>query len=163
MTHGVHFALDSPDEAKLLSLESDEERVGFVTEDIEERYFKTSFAVETDKAWDAIHRCFDGGELTEQPKSSLQMAVLGGRSLSADEYYIISYKSPDDVRSIDAALRAVDAEAMRALQDTIDPEVYGMSLDQEHWEYVWHWFEQMRAFYSNAAATGRAVIFTADQ
>lgn len=160
---GVHFALDGADEAKLLSLKSDSERLVFITDDVEQRYFGGPFASETDKAWDAIHRCFDNGKLSFDASTPLRMTILGGTPLYEPEDYIISYKDADDVREIDRALTAVTSQALRPLHDAIDPDAYGAPLDDEHWDYTWHWFEQARSFYKSAATAGRAVIFTADQ
>lgn len=160
---GVHFALDGADEAKLLSLKSDEERLTFVTEIVEERYFKTPFACESDKAWDAIHRCFDDGKLSYDASTPLRMTILGGTPLYELEDYIIAYKTADDVRDIDRALSAITSQSMRPLHDAIDPADYGFAVDNEHWEYTWHWFEEVREFYKRAAADGRSVIFTSDQ
>lgn len=160
---GVHTALDGADEANLLSLKSDEERYEFLTEEIEERYFKTPFAAESDKAWDAIHRCFDNGKLTYDASTPLRMVVLGGTPLYDEDDYIIVYKSADDVREISGALQNVTADALRRLHDQIDEREYGGRLDQQHWEYVWHWFEGVRGLYARAAEANRAVVFTADQ
>jgi len=161
---GVHFALGGADEAKLLAMSTDDDRVEFVTDDIEERYFKTPFASETDKAWDAIHRCFDGGQLTYDADTPLKQVILGGTPLvPSDEPYIISYKSAEDVKAIARALESVTATVMRTGYDAIDPTSYGADLNDDDWDYTWHWFEQVRAFYRHAAAESRAVIFTADQ
>lgn len=161
---GVHFAIDAADEAKLLSMSSDDERVGFVTEDVEARYFKSPFASETDKAWDAIHRCFDGGQLTYDADAPLKQVILGGAPLIEGDYpYIISFKRAEEVQAIANALDGVTKDAMRASHDAIDPVDYGSDLGDDHWDYTWHWFEQVRDFYKRAAAANRAVIFTADQ
>ena len=160
---GVHFALEGADEAKLLSLKDDEERLTFVIEQIEERYFGSPFACESDKAWDAIHRCFDNGKLTYDASTPLRMIILGGTPLYERGDYIIAYKTADDVIEINRAVMAVTPAVMRPFHDAIDPADYGFSLNEENWEYTWHWFERVRAFYLSAAAANRAVIFTADQ
>ncbi len=57
---GVHFAL-TEDQVKeqLAGIESDSDRLAFLQEEIEERVFDElpELAGESDKAWDAIHRC----------------------------------------------------------------------------------------------------------
>ena len=92
---GVHFALTNEQRDKLLSFDSDEARIDYVREDIEEAW-EDEFVQETDKAWDAIHRC-----LTEHRPNverldpdagtyPLNMCILGGKKLFEDENsYII--------------------------------------------------------------------------
>jgi hypothetical protein len=62
---GVHFALTDNDVRQLLSRKSNEDRLEHVQLEIEETFFESREAdlVETDKAWDAIHRCLTDGTL----------------------------------------------------------------------------------------------------
>jgi hypothetical protein len=77
---GVHFALTEEQLSRLLGVASDEELISFV-EDVEEIWDKESLA-ESDKAWDAIHRCLtDGSLLYESGEYPLNHVICGGRQL----------------------------------------------------------------------------------
>ncbi|MFZ8477657.1 DUF1877 family protein, partial [Staphylococcus aureus] len=58
---GVHFAVTTEHEKQLLAARSDRKLTELV-EKIEKAWEKL-FVVETDKAWDAIHRCLTDGSL----------------------------------------------------------------------------------------------------
>ncbi len=53
---GVFFALSSAEKEGLLALGSDKERIEYVQEEIEAAWDEAHL-LQTDKAWDAIHRC----------------------------------------------------------------------------------------------------------
>src|SRR5689334_9658536 len=98
---GVHFSL-SPDEVrKLESLKSDKDRLEYVQEEIEEEFFdsREDDLVETDKAWDAIHRCLTDGTLSVVAGRPLDLVVLGGRALYAGDDYIMTLKTPAEVKA----------------------------------------------------------------
>ena len=40
---------------------------------------------------------------------------------------------------------------------------YQGSTDEAAFDYTWHWFELMRAFFRKTADEGRQIVFTADQ
>ncbi|MEO1171890.1 MAG: DUF1877 family protein [Myxococcota bacterium] len=84
MAHrGVHFALSDDDVSRLRAIESSEQLVAFITEEIEETYFEESreWVYETDKAWDAIHRCLgDGTLLYGTGPFPLSYAILRGNT-----------------------------------------------------------------------------------
>lgn len=163
---GVHFALAPDDAARLLALPDDASRLDFVQEQIEERYLEDpgTYAAESDKAWDAMHRALADGLLGyEGGDYPLSHVVLGGRSLYEDDDYILSFKTPEQVRDVAAAAEAVTREALRTRYDVIDPEAYGFELSDEDFDYTWDWFENVRALYRIAASEGRAMLFTADQ
>jgi hypothetical protein len=96
---GVHFAITDEQRAKLEACKTDDERKIVVQEEIEEDWDEAN-AMETDKAWDAIHRCLgefppdtpyfyeddwsDGGAWAppeDHGSPPLKLAVLGGRKL----------------------------------------------------------------------------------
>ena len=54
---GVHFALTSQEDQRLLAATNDAAVVEILQEEVEERW-NEEWLYETDKAWDAIHRCF---------------------------------------------------------------------------------------------------------
>jgi len=165
---GIHFALTDAQRTKLLALRSDEERIDYVKEDIEEGWDK-EYACETDKAWDAIHRC-----LTEHPPQieelkrdvgtyPLKLCVAGGRKLLDDEYdYIIRLIEPSEVADLAAALQPIDKDWLSARYwkhcEGAWPEY-----SEEDMEYTWEYFVYLRDFLTRIAPTGRSVIFSVDQ
>jgi len=164
---GVHFALSKEDLDALLAFESDDERLEFLQEEIEERYFQDEdggWKAESDKSWDAMHRLLADGSLDPNGGTyPLNHAVLGGRSLYGDDDFIVSLKTPEQVRDIAAALAALTIEQARERFDAIDPDDFGMDLGDDGFDYTWDWFEGVRALYARAATAGPAVVFTADQ
>lgn len=159
---GVHFAVTPEQERLLLTADSDDdgELVGELLEDIEEAWGFPSLKVDTDKAWDAIHRCLTDGSLDpDGGEYPLSHAVLGGRHLHED-YYVV-YVSAAEVRDVARALRGVDRTWLRRRFDAIDDPHYRGTRDDLGFEYTWNNFVDVRAFYDRAAEAGRAVIFTA--
>lgn len=65
MPLGVLFSLDESEVEKLKSFETDEERLVYLQEEIEENYFEDypQRVAELDKAWDALHRSLTDGKL----------------------------------------------------------------------------------------------------
>jgi hypothetical protein len=62
---GVYFAVTADQERLLLAAgdEGDTDTVGELLEDIEENWDEADLSVDTDKAWDAMHRCLGDGTL----------------------------------------------------------------------------------------------------
>jgi hypothetical protein len=163
---GVYFALSEAEVDQLRSLTSDEDRLDYVSEDIEVSYFaeRKEYLAESDKAWDAMHRAFADGEMAwNSGEYPLNHVVLGGESLYGEDDYIMSLKTPEQVRDIAAALPAMTEEEFRRRYFTIDPESYGFPLTEEDFAYTWEWFENVRRLYMKAAAEDLYVLFTADQ
>ena len=162
---GVHFALDEEQVAALKAAPEDE-RVEFVQEEIEEGLWSAdpSRGAETDKAWDAIHRALTDGDLSYDGGSyPLSHVVLGGEPLYSGEDYIIALKTPEQVRDVAAALKAVTREELRRGYDRIDSAAYQGEICDEDFDYTWSWMGGLIDFFGRAAAAGRSVIFTADQ
>src|SRR4051794_675315 len=104
---GVHFALSEAEVEHLRSLPSEKDRLDYIVEDIEDSYFaeREEYLAESDKAWDAIHRALTDGELTwDGGDYPLNYVVLAGELLYTEPDYIMSLKSPEQVRDIAAAL-----------------------------------------------------------
>lgn len=136
------------------------ETIGELLEEIEESWDDGRLKVDTDKAWDAIHRCLTDGTLDPDGGGyPLSHAVLGGRHLH-DDYYVV-YVSAAQVRDVADALRDVDRRWLRRRFDAIDDPQYDGMRDDDDFEYTWDAFVDVRAFYGRAAAAERAVIFTA--
>ncbi|MFV2103648.1 YfbM family protein [Micromonospora sp. LOL_024] len=157
---GVHFAITSEQERSLLTADDDGDQVGELLEDIEESWDDDASKVDTDKAWDAIHRCLTDGTLDPDDDGyPLSHAVLGGRHLDDDCYVV--YVSAAEVHDVAEALRAVDRTWLRRRFDAIDHRDYDGAQDDEDFEYTWRNFVAVQAFYDRAATAERAVIFTA--
>lgn len=163
---GVHFALSSDDVAMLLSKSDDRDRLTYVQEDIEERYFENhrTHIAQSDKAWDAMHRALSDGLLDfDGGAYPLNHVVLGGQSLYGQDDYILSLKTPEQVKDVAAAVADITEEELRQRYYAIDPEEYGLELTEEDFQYTWEWFQEVRRLYQTAASESRHVLFTADQ
>jgi len=163
---GVHFALTEEDVSALRRLRDERERLAFLQEQIEERYFAKPmiYAAESDKAWDAMHRALSDGLLTwDGGTYPLNHVVLAGELLYTQPDYIMSLKEPNKVRDIAVALEQVTESDLRARYKSIDAESYGLPLSEEDFGYTWQWFQNVRELYRRAASEGRYVLFTADQ
>ena len=163
---GVHFALSEEDVAALQAIEDEQSRLSFLQEELEEQSLDESqtYAAESDKSWDAMHRALADGKLTWEGGSyPLNHTVLGGKLLYTGGDYIMSLKTPQQVAEIAAALASLTEEEFKHRYDQIDKDSYDGELDDEDFEYTWHWFQSVRQLYSRAAAEQRYVLFTADQ
>ena len=89
--------------------------------------------------------------------------ILAGELLYTESDYIMSLKSPAQVKDIAAALATVTEATFRERYFSIDPDSYGTELSEEDLAYTWEWFQSVRDLYLRAAAEGRYVLFTADQ
>jgi hypothetical protein len=163
---GLHLALDATTVQKLKSFPSEEERLDYLQEELEEEYFgsRKEWLAETDKAWDAIHRTLTDGELAwDNGAYPLNHAILGGELLYTSDDYIMSLKTPAEVLDIAAALRPLSEEDFRKAYFHIDPGSYGFPVSEEDFKYTWSWFQSLRDFYYRTAEAGLYVLFTADQ
>lgn len=159
---GVHFAITPEQERSLLAAadSGDTDAVGELLEEIEESWTDDELKVDSDKAWDAIHRCLTDGTLDpDGGEYPLSHAVLGGRHLH-DEYHVV-YVTAAQARDVAGALEAVDRTWLRGRFDAVDDPNYPGARDDADFDYTWDGFVDVRAFYQRAAAAGRAVLFTA--
>jgi hypothetical protein len=163
---GVHFALTEKEVAHLRSLADEQARLEHLQEVIEPAYLEqqSDFAAESDKSWDAMHRTLADGQLTwTDGDYPLKHTVLAGELLYTDPDYIMSLKSPQQVRDIAAALLTITEADFRRRYFAIDAKSYGCPLTEEDLRYTWDWFQGVRELYARAAKEGRFVLFTADQ
>ena len=159
---GVLFALTPEDEQKVLSCISDEELLSLVQDDIEQRW-EEEHLVETDKAWDAMHRCLTDGQLSFYDPTPLALCILGGKPLYQDtQTYVVSHKTVRQAQEASDAAAKVTKGWLRERYFKLTSD-YGFPLTEEDFEYTWEYFEGVRDFYLKAARDGRAVIFTVDQ
>ena len=163
---GVHFALTEKEAAQLRSLPDDQSRLDHLQEEIEQTYFgeHPDLKAECDKSWDAMHRVLADGQLTwDGGEYPLSHTVLAGESLYSESDYIMSLKTPQQVRDIAAALPAITEDEFRRRYFAIEAKSYVFQLSDEDFRYTWDWFQGVRDLYIRAAQEGRFVLFTADQ
>ena len=163
---GVHFALTEREVAHLRSLADEQARLEHLQEVIEEHYLndEKQFTAESDKSWDAMHRALADGQLSwDGGDYPLNHTILAGELLYTDSDYIMSLKTPEQVRDVAAALAGITEADFRHRYDAIDTKSYGCPLTDEDFRYTWDWFQGVREFYGRAAQAGRFVLFTADQ
>lgn len=159
---GVHFAISAELAHSLLAAdeEGDSDAVEELVDEMEESWQDDTLKVDSDKAWDALHRCLADGTLDPGGGTyPLSHAVLGGRHLH-DEYYAV-YIDADQVRAVADALREIDRSWLRGRFDAIDDPDYRGARDDADFDYTWDGLRDVRAFYERAAAAGCAVLFTA--
>jgi|SRR5579872_3880018 len=111
---GVFFALNSSQREQLLALSSDSDRLQYIQEDIEAAWDEAHL-LQTDKAWDAIHRCLADGTLsTARSSSPLGKLILGGTQLYSDtQSYIVNLIEHGELSEISTALKTVTKEWMK--------------------------------------------------
>jgi hypothetical protein len=121
-------------------------------------------AVDIDKSWAAIHFMLTGtawgGEVPES------LPILGGTEIGEDMGYgPLRYLTPAEVMAAHGVLAALPSAELKkrfipaALEEA---EVYptGIWLEEGEagFEYIEHWYEQLRTFYAAAAQSGQAVL-----
>jgi hypothetical protein len=159
---GVHFALSTQDEARLLAAVGDDDAVIGIVEEIEESSYPEPHC-DSDNAWDALHRCLTDGKLEYGGGTyPLRAAVLGGRQLVEEAEYTVSYVSAEQVRDVAEALSVIEEDWLRRRYATLGDTDYTGPVDEDDFEYTWDALEDIREFFAVAAEAGRAVIFTVD-
>lgn len=160
---GVLFALTEAERAKLIDIADAADDVeAFIKQEVEEKWDE-DWLCETDKAWDAIHRCLTDSTLSEDDGTPLHWCILNGAQMIASENYIVSFVDQPGVADVSAALETVTIDSFRKKYEAIDPQGYQGRLSQDDFEYTWAYFEDVREFYKTAAQAGRSVVFTVDQ
>ncbi len=156
---GVHFAVTPAQARALQSATSDRKLMSLV--DAIEAAWEEPYVVESDKAWDAIHRCLtDGTLLYVSGNYPLNLCICGGEQLHRGRAYTVSFVSARRVKAVAKALANVTKKWLRQQYALIDPEDYEFELDEEDFAYTWASFLEVRRFYRRAASADRAVIFT---
>jgi hypothetical protein len=163
---GVHFSIDEEIVNKLKSFSNDEERLDFLQSELEEDYLENypNWTVETDKAWDAIHRTLTDGKLGwENGEYPLNYFILGGELLYTNDDYIMSLKTPEQVKDVAKAIASINQTIFREKYYKMDSKDYGFSLENDDFEYTWENFDNARKFWYRALEENRYILFTADQ
>ena len=161
---GTLFALEENKVIALKSESDDRARLSYVQEVIESTFYVSheNWLVELDKAWDAIHRTLTDGKLGWHNGSfPFSHAILGGEKFYQLDDYIVTLKTPAEVKEIAKTLLAVEEHRFKQNYFQIDAADYGMPTTDEDYEYTWAYFGEMREFYRRAAEAGRFVLFTA--
>jgi hypothetical protein len=161
---GVHFALTKADLAKVRAFDDPHYLLGFLTGDMEERYLaKGTWAYQSDKAWEPIHRCLgDGRLLYATGPFPLTYAVLGGMPLDAGDDYTACIVEAAQVHETSKALAKITKAWMRERYAALKRTAYRRQMSDEDFEYTWANFTGLRRFFANAARVRRAVVFTTD-
>jgi Domain of unknown function (DUF1877) len=159
---GVFFALDPEQTKQILSFTADPERLYYVQEVIEAAWDEQHL-YETDKAWDAIHRCLTDGTLAGQD-GPLSRLILGGVQLYSDtDNYIINYVPRAELPAILTALGEISEARMKKQYEDLRGTDYPQDqLSAEDWEYTWEYFSGIPAFVARADRGGRSLVFTVD-
>ena len=166
VARAVHFALTGEQASRLMDTPgADNDFLMAFVEEIEEgpngEGWDAEWTQETDKAWDAIHRCLTGGKL-EWGDTPFHKCILGSDNLYEGDDYLMSFLSPEEVKEVAASIKDIDRAELRRRYDAIDTETYG-ELSDSDFEYTWSWFPHLREFFQKAAASNRAMLFTVDQ
>jgi hypothetical protein len=157
---GVHFALTNSQTQALLAAQNDDELISII-EEIEDEW-NEEYLAQSDKAWDAIHRCLtDGSLLYESGQYPLSHCICGGQQLHSGEDYTVSFVSATQVKDVEVALSQIIEHWMREQYFNIPQNEYGM-LSDDDFQYTWTWFQEVRQLFKKASINGRAVIFTVD-
>ncbi len=165
---GVHIALAEEQRNRLESLESDELRIDYIIEELYEDWDEEHF-FETEKAWDAIHRCLTGQKPNTKESDPnagtypLKLCILGGRQILNDETnWIFRLIENKEVRDVAAALAPLDevwlSERYWKHCEGAWPE-YG---EEDH-EYTCVYFLALKEYFERMAMTDRSILFSADQ
>ena len=166
---GVYFALTKEEEEKILNYSDDNSVIEFIQEEIEEKWDE-EWLQETDKAWDAMHRCLTDGTLTCKGKNLLEKFVLGGKQMHMDSSYIVSYITNDEVKALSSAIAKITKNDMKKKYFSlkkkwlfIDLTDYDGPINEDDFNYTWDYFNMTREFFMKVANTDRSIIFTVDQ
>lgn len=163
---GVHFAITDETVARFLGADGDDDAVMELLEALEEGEMSGDprFFQDTDKAWDAIHRCLSDGTLRSDGGAfPLNRCVLGGRWLYGRDDYIIVLITPGETKAVAGAIAPIDQAWMRRRYDALAAGEYAAYVSDQDFEYTWHWFSRLKEFFVRAAEGGFSVLFTASQ
>jgi hypothetical protein len=120
--------------------------------------------VDIDKSWAAIHFMLTGSQWEgAEPE---RLPVLGGTEIGADiGYGPARYLTPEQVVAAHGVLDSLPAAELKkrfipAKLEAADVYPSGIWLEEgmDGFEYIEHWYEQLRLFYAAAAKHGNAVL-----
>src|SRR5689334_788635 len=106
---GIFYALTDEQEVALMATRDDAQVRDFLEDLQMGDWDGEPLDCETDKAWDAMHRCLSDGTLgCGRRLSPLDMAVLGGCHHHQGDNYIVAHLRAPEVIEVASALEAVD-------------------------------------------------------
>lgn len=156
----VHFAVTEFELARLLKAAGDDAAVRAIVEALEDEW-ERDWLVETDKAWEPIHRSLTGGTFL-YGDSVAHRCVLGDGGIHEGDAFIIVPLRPREVAEVAAFIGSIDEAALRRGYAEIDAAEY-LEWCDEDFQYAWENFVDLRAFFVKAAAHGRATVFSVYQ
>ena len=157
---GIHYALDIVERHLLEEINSDRGLFSFM--ELIMRGRDKKWLQLTDKAWEAIHRCLADGTFDYRWSADpLYNCILSGDNLyeGQPETWYVTELNPQEVKEVAAAIKPITKGDMRRRYFAIDPKEYGFPLSEEDFQYTWHWFVPLRAFYQRAAGDERGALF----
>ena len=123
---------------------------------------KSGRVLDIGTCWNAIHRCVTDGDLDpgggEFPLNHL---ILGGKELHKGDDYAATLIRPDITTFVAEALNEMREPEFREKFFALDPESYGMPINEKAFLEVWLAITNLRVFFDAAAENLEAVIFTA--
>lgn len=159
-SRGVHFAIETQRMDKLLSSASDDELMAVFREELE-KVWDQEWLVETDEAWDAIHRCLTNGKLeTRNGSFPLNACILGGQQLYQGDEYIVSFIHPIKVAEVAEAIAKITKQDLRDMYfSQLDKDEYEGQVGEEDFEYTWEWFADLPYFFQKVADHDKGILF----
>ena len=155
---GVHFAITKGHAKRLLSAE-DDDALAEIVEEIEDEWDEP-FVFETDKGWDALHRCLSNGTLDpEEGEKPLSLTFFGGKMLNEDVVLL----TPADVSDVAKALAGVTEKWLRGRYFDLPFPDYDGEKSEEDWAYAWGQLQGLPDWIARVAKAKRHVIFTVSQ
>jgi hypothetical protein len=161
---GVHFALTAEQERQLLALLGQNDAVVELVQEEIEHAWDREWLCETDKAWDAIHRCLTDGNLAlDNGAPPLNLVIFGGRQLCDSGDYYVCFVDRATVPQVATALNEYTRAEFDIAYDRLVQTDYAGPHNNDDREYTWVNIEELKPFWAKAAEAGRSVIFTVDQ
>jgi hypothetical protein len=160
---GYHIALTRDHAKRVFNQQDDESLRSFLNELITSPEMKkTGRVLDTGTAWNAIHRCLTDGELDPAVgEFPLNHTVLGGKQLHKGDDYAATLIRPDITPFVAEALNEIREPQFREKFFALNPNSYGLPIDEKSFLAVWLAVTNLRVFFDAAAENLEAVIFTA--
>lgn len=155
---GFHYAIKLQSMKRLIKSVGKNDILHIVQEELELES-NQGWTHETDMAWEAIHQSLTQAQLDLQ-LASLRACVLGGEKLYEESRQVVSLLRPTLVKEVANSLSKLTLEELKRGYEAIDESDYSGDLSEDDFDYIWDWYKDLPEFFSKAADSGRAVIFT---
>ncbi len=114
-----------------------------------------------EKSWHSLHYLLTG--VTGEAPPPLGNAILGGTPIGNDiGYGPARFLTPEQVREVAAALSDLKIEQLAQRFDAISSANIYACPDEDEFEDVRHYFQQIVRYYADAAARGNAMVLWVD-